>query len=304
MLVVKGGRLVFEEYYAGEDADFSRSLGRVSFGSDTPHDLRSITKSITSALVGITLADGALASIDQTFAELLPDAPADKRALTLRHALTMSGGLDWDESRPYWDPRNSETRLVLSRDPVRYVLERPLVAAPGQVWKYNGGLTTLLAAVVERATGRALDALAWERLFCPLGIDDVEWKHYRGGLAIAASGLRLRPRDLARFGLLYLHEGRVGDRALLPAAWVRDSTRTQIAICPEDGGYGFQWWTKPWPVNGRTLEVPIARGNGGQRIYLFREMDLMVVVTAGNYDDLERRGFPDRVAELVLRALR
>jgi CubicO group peptidase (beta-lactamase class C family) len=179
VLIERDGRLVYEQYFAGEDQQLAHNLGRVVFTRDTKHDIRSITKSVTSALVGIALASGRIRSLDQSLLDFFPEQAAARRPgqprISLLHALTMSAGLDWNEDIPYTDPRNDEVLMDLSKDPVAYVLTRPMVAEPGAVWKYNGGLPQLLATIVQRTTGEPLRDYARAVLFAPLGITDFEW---------------------------------------------------------------------------------------------------------------------------------
>jgi CubicO group peptidase (beta-lactamase class C family) len=148
-LIERDGRLVYEEYFVGWDQRWGRSLGQVAFDRQTRHDLRSVSKSVISALVGIALDSGAIRSVDEPILAFFPDyadlTDPERKRVTLRHALTMSAGLDWNERLPYTDPRNDEIQMTWSRDPIRYVLSRPIVMEPGQTWNYNGGLTQLLA---------------------------------------------------------------------------------------------------------------------------------------------------------------
>ncbi len=205
VIVVRDGKLVLERYYEGAD-ERTRSgpLGIVKFGPEVKHDLRSVTnKSIVSLLYGIALADGMVADLDQPLVDQFPaygDLAADpkRRRMTVFHALSMTLGTEWNENLSYRDPRNSETAMDRAADRYRYVLERPFVTQPGSRWNYNGGATALLAHLISRGTGRPLLDYAREKLFKPLGITDVEWIADSGGEPIAASGLRMRPRDLAK----------------------------------------------------------------------------------------------------------
>ena len=304
VLVERRGRLVYEEYFAGSDERWGRPLGRVVFDRQTKHDLRSVSKSVVSALVGIALASGKIGSVDQPLLDFFPElsdlATPERRRLTLRHALTMSAGLDWNESIPYTDPRNDEIGMTRSIDPVRYVLSRPFVAEPAAVWNYNGGLTQLLGTIVQRSTGQPLADYAHTVLFEPLKISDVEWVGDLAGVPAAASGLRLRPRDLAKIGSLYLHEGRWRGRQIVPAAWVRESTRRHLALRPAVSafgthGYGYQWWHNCYRTGWATFETYTAAGNGQQRVFAVPELDLVMTVLAGRYNDPTATGLPLRL---------
>jgi CubicO group peptidase (beta-lactamase class C family) len=300
VLVVRDGKLVFERYFAGEDQAWGRPLGRIEFGPETLHDLRSVTKSVVGALVGIAHGDGPLPDLDAPLASFFPkqakDREADLAGRTLRHALTMSAGLSWDElSHPYWDPRNDENALWRANDPLAYALSREPDAAAGARFAYNGGMPLLLGAAVEGATRVPLDRFARERLWCPLGVTEVEWMRHRSGAFVAASGLRLRPRDMARFGQMMLEDGRFAGRQIVPAAYARASLDPQV----DTGGsltprYGYQWWV---------ADLPLAIGNGGQRIAVDREHRMVIVVTAGNYDSREQAAAPAGVIQGVRAAV-
>lgn len=300
VLVVRHGRLVYERYFAGEDQRWGQPLGRIPHDAGTKHDLRSITKSVTSLLVGIAVDTGWIKDIDAPVLSLLPqyaDLHSPKKdRITLRHLLTMSSGLAWNEELPYSDPRNSERLMSDAPDPYRYVLEQPFAATPGERWTYSGGATALLAAVLKQVSGRPLDVLAQEVLFAPLGITDVEWVRYPNGDPIAASGLRLRPRDIARIGRLVLDRGAWQGKRIVSAGWIEQSTAPQIAA-EDQVDYGFQWWLGRSRVDGREIRWTAGIGWGGQRLFLVPDHDLLVVVTAGLYD---RPDLQDRLGRTVL----
>jgi CubicO group peptidase (beta-lactamase class C family) len=160
------------------------------------------------------------------------------------------------------------------------------VAKPGVAWQYNGGFTQLLAAVIQRATGTSLKAYAQKMLFDPLGITDVEWVGDLAGLPAAASGLRLRPRDLAKFGSLYLHQGRWSNRQVLPEEWVKESTRRHVTFPNQPSrGYAYHWWHTCYATPSGLVESKTAVGNGGQRVFVLPELKSVVTVLAGRYND-------------------
>ena len=305
VLIVKDGALVYEQYLEGRDENWGDYLGVVRFDRETLHDMRSTTKSVVSALVGIAMGDGSIRGVDTPVVDLLPEQTIvdreAKRSILLRHVLTMTAGLEWDESMPYTDPRNSEIQMTRSSDPIGYVLSRQLMAEPGRQFNYNGGLTELLAAVVRHATGQGLEAFATERLFAPLGIERFEWRRHANELPSAASGLRLRPVDLAKFGYLYLNRGQWNGRQILPAAWVDESLREHWQA--PHFGYGYQWRVPRFTAKGTPIEAFQTRGNGGQCAFVFPTLGLVVVTTAGNYNQFQgdRQFIPHRlIAEYVL----
>jgi CubicO group peptidase (beta-lactamase class C family) len=314
VLIVKGDRLVYEEYFAGEDRRWQgegiESVS-LSFGPDTLHDIRSAGKSVTSALVGIAVNSGAIESLDQSLLSFFPEhsdlATPEMRRVTLRHALTMSDGLDWNEGQvPYTDPTNDYERMGASTEPVRFLLDRPVAREPGSRWSYNSGMPVLLGLTVSRATGRPFGAYARDVLFEPLGITNVEWDgppawsdirelEWDGGqpwarVAQPAGSLWMRPRDLAKFGSLYLNGGRWNGRQVLPAEWVEESTRWHIATRDSvseygEHGYGYLWPHDRFRTSGGELEVHTALGNGEQRIFVVPALDLVVVHLAGRYNE-------------------
>jgi CubicO group peptidase (beta-lactamase class C family) len=301
LLVVREGKLAFERYFAGDDALWGRPLGRVTFGPDTLHDVRSVSKSVVGILVGVAHGEGAIPDLDAPLASFFPEhakgREADLAGRTLRHALTMTAGLAWDElTHPYWDPRNDEHGMWSSADPLAYALSRKPVAPGGARFAYNGGMPTLLAAAIERTTGSRLDRYARDKLWCPLGVARADWVRHESGMAVAASGLRLLPRDMARVGQLMLDDGRLGDRPLVPADYVRAALTAQVKTGWEQiPGYGYQWWV---------AEHPFAMGNGGQRILVDRAHRMVVVITAGNYDSPAQGAAPTRVIGEVSAAIR
>jgi CubicO group peptidase (beta-lactamase class C family) len=233
VLVVRDGRLALERYYEGEDERWGRPRGRVAFGPDELHDLRSITKSIVGLLYGIALAEGNAPPLDASLIEQFPeyrDLAADpmRQRMTVAHALSMMLGMEWNEE-PSYDPRNSEHVMEVADDRYRFVLGRPMVAEPGTRWTYNGGATALLAKLIAKGSGRSLRDFAQEKLLAPLGIAELDWVRGQDREFSAASGLRLRPRDLARIGQLVLDGGRWRGTRIVPADWLEQSFRTRAS---------------------------------------------------------------------------
>lgn len=302
VLIVRGGSIAFERYFAGDDACMGFPLGRVDAGPDTLHDLRSVTKSIVGAVVGIAHGTGAIPDLDAPLASFFPDYRDGREqtldSCTVRHALTMTAGLVWDEQTyPYTDPRNDEHALWAADDPLQYALSRPQVAAPGSRFGYNGGLPTVLASVVERATGVDFASYAQEHLWCPLGVSQVEWIVHRSGLVVAASGLRLTARDMARFGQMIVDRGRVAGQQIVPAGFVADSlaahVQTEAEFLPAE--YGYLWWI--------AAPFPVASGNGGQRILVDSNSQMVIVITAGKYDLPDQADAPLRVMGEIFGAM-
>jgi CubicO group peptidase (beta-lactamase class C family) len=287
VLVVRHGRLLFEHYRAGEDECWGEPLGNVVHGPDSKHDLRSATKSVISLLFGIALDRKLIRDIDQAVIDWFPQysdlRTPEKERISLRHLLTMSAGLEWNENVPFSDPKNSAMRMLSSADRCRYVLEQPVVAPGGKIWNYNSGGTLLLGAVIADAAGGALDDVARELLLEPLGITDFAWtKNLKSGI-LEWGGLRLRSRDLAKIGQLVLNGGNWNGRQIVSQEWVKESTAAHIGPAHLTYFYGYQWWLGRSLVGGREVPWICAMGHGGQRIFAVPALDLVAVVTAGLY---------------------
>jgi len=203
----------------------------------------------------------------------------------------MTMGLQWVEATPdTGDENNDEARMHRAADPCRYVLSLPATAPAGQEFFYNTGALTLVSAIVRKATGRPLDELARSALFEPLGIASVQWSRVKGDTD-AGGGLRLRPRDMAKIGQLVLAGGRWNARQIVSKEWIETSTAPKIRAIADgfNGLYGYLWWLARYRIDGREVDCVAAHGRGGQYIRIVPDLDLVVVVTAGYYQDYSAR---------------
>ncbi len=315
LVVARNGKVVLERYFEGEDRARGRgALGRVAFSPETLHDLRSCSKSLVGLLYGAALEQRLVPPPEATLFSVFPEhadlAVRDGRdQLTIHHALTMSMGTDWDEtSLVYSDPRNSETAMDAAPDRYRYILERPVVDAPGAHWTYCGGATALLGRIIARGTGKTLHQYAREALFEPLGIGPTEWAVGDDGEPFAASGARMTTRDLARIGLMMLNGGKANARAVIPAAWLNRCVTPHVSA-DEVRRYGYQLFVrdvafgnpKGW-APGRLERMWMAQGEGGQRLFVFPTLQLIIAMTAGNYDRADQSMPPTRILNDVVLA--
>jgi len=292
VVIVKDGKLVLEEYFSGksfEAAIGDSIVGQLThFDRDTPHNLASVTKSVASTLLGIAIDQGLVTGVDTAVYDFFPEHasvrdPA-KDLITLHDLLTMTSGLDWDEtSYGYGDGRNDINALFSQTDPVRYILAKDAVDPPGTRWIYNGGGTNILGQVVKKASNLRLDTFANRHLFGPLGIDSPSWVFLRGPMTYASGDLKLKPRDMAKVGYLFVNDGMWGSQQIISPAWIDQATSSYSQTRDPRWGYGYQWWLYDFTVNGTTYPSFGARGWGGQVITMFPTIDLVVVLTGGNY---------------------
>lgn len=293
ILIARNGKLVYENYFPGQDEIWGNSIGFVKHHQDSLHDVRSVSKSVVSACIGIAIAQGNIKSVEQKIWDFFPEFKAfntgEKSNITIKHLLTMTAGLEWNENLPYTDPANSEIQMSLSDDPDKYVLSRKLVDPPGTKWNYSGGTTHILATIIKKTTGLEIDEFAQKHLFKPLGITHSYWIRFSSPQSniefpVAASGLRLRSRDMVKFGLLYMNKGVWNEEQILPQSWVMDSHKSHVDRDGPDQGYGYQFWIWQENIKGKPVKMVAAVGNGDQRIFFDDENDLLVVTTAGNYN--------------------
>jgi CubicO group peptidase (beta-lactamase class C family) len=295
LLVVKDGKLVLETYYPGEDITINTGLSytRKDFDRESLHCLASVSKSVTSLVFGVAVDQGKIDDLDEkmfaSFPEYADSNDAVRGEITLRHMLSMTTGLSWDEGYPYDDSRNDLNRMYFSLDPVRFMLEKRLDAMPGETFIYNGGVTNLLGEILNRKTGTPLAEYAGEELFAPLGIISYEWLTFPNApeMAVASSLLYLRPRDMAKIGQMVLQQGVWDGRQVVGAQWVALSTaqaeETSLDTGPafQTTGHGYQWWRGAF-TNASTKAI-FAGGWGGQFIFILPELNTVVVLTGSNY---------------------
>jgi CubicO group peptidase (beta-lactamase class C family) len=313
LIVLRNDRVVLERYFDGNDRERGvGDIGHVAFKPETLHDVRSCSKSIVGLLYGIALEQGKvpppeapLFSAFPEYADLASKEGRDK--LTVEHVLTMTMGTDWDESSlVYSDPRNSETAMDNAPDRYRYILERRVIDAPGAHWTYCGGATALLAHMIAIGSGQTLHEFARENLFDPLNMGPTKWAAGPSGEPFAASGARMSVRDLSRIATIMLHDGKVGDRVIVPADWIKRCT-APVVSADELRRYGYQWFIldiafgkqKGWAA-GRLERMWMAQGEGGQRLFIIPALQLVIAVTAGNYQMEDQWVPPTRILREVV----
>lgn len=246
------------------------------------HSLQSVTKSVTSAALGIAIDEGL---IDGPHVPVLPffeDYEFDrsderKQALKLEDFLTMRSGIEWKTAGGYVSTEHSTIIMENSDEWIQYVLDQPMDAEPGTRYQYNDGASVLIGKIARVATGQRMDDWAREKLFEPIGIDEFYWKITPDGEADTEGGLYLKTEDLARFGYLFLRNGVWNGEQIISEEWVKASTSPVVAEVGEGSpvGYGYQWWV-PSQKDGDAI-IFAARGYGGQFVMVAPDYDLVVI---------------------------
>ncbi len=294
LLVARGNTLVYERYWRGTDLEpATLTPTEKSFDRNTLHYVASVSKSLTSALLGIAMdrtGSGAVTdSIFAYFPEHMDLADSAHAAITVEHLLTFTSGLEWNEFvYDFSDPRDSHNQMFAADDPIRHLLGRPVTYPSGSAFHYNSGDTNLLGEIVRRLTGAAtLVDYARTRLFAPLGIESYAWLRFGHApeVTFASGGASLRPRDMAKIGQTYLDGGVWHGMQVVPAAWVEASLQQKTSV--EDWGalhgYGYNWWLGRSRFRDGYADFAVAMGWGGQYIFIYPELELVIVHTGGGY---------------------
>jgi CubicO group peptidase (beta-lactamase class C family) len=277
LIIAENDSIIFEKYFNG-------------YSRETKHSMFSVTKSFTSALIGICLAKGYIDSIDMPVLDFFPQYKDSienydslKAKMTIRNLLTMTSGLKWDEwTTSYNDPENDVIRLIQSNDWIKYVLDRPMAHAPGTFITYNSGVSNLLSGIITKVTGQSARDFARDNLFSYLQITDWSWDNRPDGVSIGGWGLSLRPVDMIKFGQLYLKKGHWNNIQVIPESWVEESIMPHYKMnnwCD----YGYQWWRygdNMGTVNAKGIFF--ASGRGEQFIWVIPDHKTVVVCTAWN----------------------
>ncbi|MGB6873242.1 MAG: serine hydrolase [Dehalococcoidia bacterium] len=305
MLIFKDGMLVLEEYFQGHEYqwDAPKHHGElVTWNRSMSHCVHSVTKSITSICIGIAIDKGFIDSVHQSIFDYLPEHQHlntdEKDKITIEHLLTMTSGLEWMEwNAPYSSRDNPIIEIWFqeaeqNKDPFTFVLEGSLIDEPGTSFRYYGGNQIVLGGIIENATQMDIDEFSAKYLFGPLEIDSFDWwLRFESGVIEAAGGLKMTPRDMAKIGVTFLNEGVWNGERIVSGQWVEKSA---IAFPGNEGinvpgtdkrnvGYYYSWWTKTFSNSGKEINMFYAEGWGGQNIFVFPELNTVVVFTGGTY---------------------
>ena len=316
MFVTRRGRVVadthyvhdYKAIYAGRDPkpamyNYYDTAWHPYYGGTPLHTMQSVSKSITSVIIGVARTRGQFPDLDAKVLSFFPDRTianldARKHQMTIRHLLTMTAGFEWDESKTaYTDPRNNCAVMEKSEDWIQYVLDRPMAADPGTTWVYNSGATELLAGIFKQATGQDIGDYAKAHLFTPLGITNYYWKRTPKGLPDTEGGLYFTAPDLARFGRLWLNGGTWDGERLVSAEWVAESVKPAMTATPL-AKYGFKWWLFPYGAANERMAW-VMNGFGGQRLIVLPDVEIAAVFTGWNIDEHPPLPIKEMVDRLV-----
>jgi CubicO group peptidase (beta-lactamase class C family) len=266
---------------------------RLAYSRYFNHDVASVTKSITSLLVGVAIEQGYLKGVDEKvlpyFPEYLPLSVADERKenITIEDLLTMQTGMecdDWDPaSRTYYQKNQPD-----QTDDIGFILNFPMETTPGSSFAYCTSGAAVLNALLIKVTGMELPAFADRYLFQPLGMKGVVWDISSGGWKNIDGISGMYPREMARLGLLLLQNGKWQGEQPIPQTWIEQSTREHVALAFNTTwgkGYGYLWWLSDVPIAGKMVHSFAASGHGVQVIAVFPELNMVVVFTGSNYDN-------------------
>jgi len=281
ILVSWNGQLVLEHYFNGTNPARANNI-------------KSVSKSVISALVGIAIEQGHISGVEQPIGEYFGSALANsvdspKRGITIKNLLTMQSGLETTSNRNYgaW---------VLSSDWVGFALRQPLELPPGRVMEYSTGNTHLLSAILTQATGQSTLAFARRALAEPLGFRLAPWPTDTTGIYFGGNDMEMTPKQMLAFGQMYLNNGQANGRQVVPTDWVEHSLMRHAKSTREEGRYyGYGWWNRDMAG----LETPYAWGYGGQFILLVPEIDLVVVTTSSSNPGADRRSHTRAIYDLV-----
>ncbi|HVO72949.1 MAG TPA: serine hydrolase, partial [Ignavibacteriaceae bacterium] len=291
LLILKDGKLVLEEYF-------------YNYFFNRPHRIHSVTKSITSALIGIAIDKHLIRNVNEPVEKYFMDYGTakwvrEKYNIQIQHLLSMSAGLDWKSLT--LNESNDDMDMYKAEDFYKFLLNKEMKFEPGSNFCYNNGLSLMLCRIIEKSSGLSLKAFADENLFSPLNIENYSWDVAENGVTRTDGGLKMLPRDMLKFGLLYLNQGKWKNKQLIPIDWINSSTKKIFNT--DSRSYGWHWWIKNYSINHKLFETFYAMGYGEQAIIIVPKESLIVVITAGNYLQLEHRPF-EIMAKFILPAIK
>ena len=308
VLIIKDQKLVYEKYFQGYKYDYMAEGFKgelIQFDKGTTHNTASVTKSVTSLLVGLAIDKGFIEDTNSKIFSFFPSysklKDTTKERITIGNLLTMSSGLKWNEQDVFYnEEENDIIQLFITDDPVKFILSKPAINEPGTNWYYNGGGSNLLGEIIHQSSQLKLDEFGEKYLFEPLGIVEYEWQPINPDLVYASGGLKLKPRDMAKIGQLALDEGKWNGEQLISSKWISEMTEHKF-VFSNTWGYACHWWVRSYESGDENIISIYADGWGGQRIMVFPTIDMVVVFTGGNY--VEPHKLDEIVSKYILPSL-
>ena len=306
VLIYRQSKLALEEYFA-LTGRFSGSFINETYRNKV-HQLSSVTKGVLSLITGIAIEQGNIADVHEPILNHLKEYTHsfsnDEKQIQINHLLTMTSGWSWDQfNYPWTDKRNDGANLYKCEDVVEYVLERQLIAKPGERFNYTNGDPTVLGAVLKNACSMEVDKYTELHLFNPLGISEYQWSRYPDGTLKTDGGLQLTSRDLLKVGILLLNNGNWYGNQITSVNWISESTKTR-KILSIRRGYGYYWNEMKFKYRGNYESAIFAPGDGGQFLVVFPSLDMVIVFTAGNYDKDSTKVYWEIITDNILPALK
>jgi len=277
IIVIKDGKLLLEEYFNGA-------------GRDSLHDTRSVGKTFASALTGIAIKDKYIKNEDQSLNEFYglekySNYTPAKDKVTLKSLLTMSSGFNGSDDNE--ESPGNEEKMYPTADWVKFALDLPMDSTkqPGKNWDYFTAGVVLLGDILHRSVPGGLEKYADHKLFKPLGIKNYKWQYTPQKVANTAGGLQMRSLDYAKFGQLYKNKGFWNGKELIPQQWVSKSLSRQLQLPGNEGQfYGYLFWNMSFTLHDRNYEAFYLSGNGGNKVFIFKDIALVIVITAKAYN--------------------
>jgi len=289
LVIAQNGELLFEQQLR-DSLDVADTWAN---NSDIDlHIVNSVTKSFTSALLGIAIDQQIISGVDKKvhdyFQHKLPivNWTQTKQDITIENWLNMRSGYEWDEwNVNYLDASNLNSQMNNAADPIQFLLDRPMASEPGTTFAYSTGISYGLGRIIQLASGTSLNNYLRDNLLTPLNINEYDFWSLDGQLH-TGSALYLKTRDMAKFGQLFLDGGVWNGERIISEQWVQSSTQQRVDL-NDDGssGYGYQWWMSQFQSGSRTLSTYYANGFGGQFIFVFPEISLVIAMTGSAYED-------------------
>lgn len=272
LLIAHQGEFLLETYFPGQTSTGQQ----VNWNRATPHEVQSTSKSFRSSFIGLAIDRGLIRSVEEPLTTFFPDFSSEltgrKAEITLEHVLTMSTGLQWDETgAAQGNSDNSLSKMYATPQSnwTRYVLSLPIQYTPGSSWVYNTGASLMLADILTRGTGTSGSEFVRDNMEQPMQMSTV-------------TGHRILPRDMLKLGQLFLDGGTWQGARIISEDWVNESLTERFTFS-NGQAYGYQWWMRTVSTNSRNYRIQYASGNGGQFIILVPDLDLVVVSTGGNF---------------------